>query len=234
VCRKFFLFFHRHNLWYGYTILSHVCYGDYKTGFGLTTGFIGFWYNSCLHLTNHLKHTDWCSLSRFLQWRTSLCTDPLDWVYISTATGSHLWVSRLSLHSPGTRTSCRPTHNLRTLFSLTDFTLRYDLWAVGQWVLVSSPIWVSQPVLISDDIYSFIDVGRPLWWEIGSVICISKLNCFSSVILLLALPDTDCLWSAFFTSKRHKPSHHIMVAVHGEGTDFTAAGSELYSLGTDP
>jgi hypothetical protein len=28
---------------------------------------------------------------------------------------------------------------------------------------------------------------------------------------------SDCLWSAFFTSKRQKPSHHVKVAVHGEG-----------------
>jgi hypothetical protein len=38
--------------------------------------------------------------------------------------------------------------------------------------------------------------------------------------LLLAFGSyfiSDCLWSAFFTSKRHKPSHHVKVAVHGEG-----------------
>jgi hypothetical protein len=53
-----------------------------------------------------------------------------------------------------------------------------------------------------------------------SVICISHLNCFSSVILLLAFASyfiADCLRSAFFTSKRHKPSHHVKVAVHGAG-----------------
>jgi hypothetical protein len=33
----------------------------------------------------------------------------------------------------------------------------------------------------------FVDVGRPLWQEVGSVICINHLNRFSSVILLLAL-----------------------------------------------
>jgi hypothetical protein len=27
---------------------------------------------------------------------------------------------------------------------------------------------------------------------------------------------SDCLWSAFFVSKRQKPSHHVKVAVHGE------------------
>jgi hypothetical protein len=38
--------------------------------------------------------------------------------------------------------------------------------------------------------------------------------------LLLAFANyfiSDCLWSAFFTSKRHKPFHHVKVAVHGEG-----------------
>jgi hypothetical protein len=56
--------------------------------------------------------------------------------------------------------------------------------------------------------------------RVGSVICISHLNCFTSVILLLAFASyfiSDCLWSAFFTSKKHKPSHHVKVAVHGEG-----------------
>jgi hypothetical protein len=47
------------------------------------------------------------------------------------------------------------------------------------------------------------------------------MNCFSSVILLLAFASyfiSDCPWSAFFTSKRHKPSHHVKVTVLGEGT----------------
>jgi hypothetical protein len=46
------------------------------------------------------------------------------------------------------------------------------------------------------------------------------MNCFSSVILLLAFASyfiSDYFWSAFFTSKRHKPSHHVKVAVHEEG-----------------
>jgi hypothetical protein len=48
--------------------------------------------------------------------------------------------------------------------------------------------------------------------------CINLLNCFSSVILLLAFASyfiSDCLWSAVFRSKRHEPSHHVKVAVHG-------------------
>jgi hypothetical protein len=70
------------------------------------------------------------------------------------------------------------------------------------------------------DIYCFIDVRHPLWREVGSVIYIIHLNCFSSVILLLAFASyfiSDCIWSAFFTSKRHKPSHLVKVAVHAEG-----------------
>jgi hypothetical protein len=38
-------------------------------------------------------------------------------------------------------------------------------------------------------------------------------------MLLLAFASyftSDFLWSAFFTSKRQKPSHHVKVAVHGE------------------
>jgi hypothetical protein len=65
---------------YFYVPMSHFSVQDMNIfPFGLTTGFIGFEYDSCLHLTNHLKHTDRCSLSRFLQRRTSLCTDPLHW-----------------------------------------------------------------------------------------------------------------------------------------------------------
>jgi hypothetical protein len=30
---------------------------------------------------------------------------------------------------------------------------------------------------------------------------------------------SDRLWSAFFTSKRHKPSQHVKVVVHGEGVE---------------
>jgi hypothetical protein len=64
--------------------------------------------------------------------------------------------------------------------------------------------------------------GAPFWREVGSVICISHLKCFSPVILLRAFASyvyfiSDCLWSTFFRSKRHKPSHHVKVAVHGEG-----------------
>jgi hypothetical protein len=46
--------------------------------------------------------------------------------------------------------------------------------------------------------------------------------------LLLALASyfiSDCLWSAFFTSKRHKPSHHVKVAVHGEGSSSSSSSS---------
>jgi hypothetical protein len=35
---------------------------------------------------------------------------------------------------------------------------------------------------------------------------------------------SDSLWSAFFTSKRQKPSHHVKVAFHGEGNSEMAAG----------
>jgi hypothetical protein len=48
--------------------------------------------------------------------------------------------------------------------------------------------------------------------------------------LLLAFASyfiSDCLWSALFTSKRHKPSHHVKVAVHGEGELFEERDSPL-------
>jgi hypothetical protein len=96
----------------------------------------------------------------------------------------------------------------------------YDRRSVGQSVLVSRPIWVSWPDINFCLTFTFfVDVGRPFWREVGSVICISHLNCFSSVILLLAIASyftSDCLWFAFFTSKRHKPSHHVKIAVNTE------------------
>jgi hypothetical protein len=43
----------------------------------------------------------------------------------------------------------------------------------------------------------------------GSIMCINHLNCSSWVTLLLAFASyfiSDCLWSAFFTSKRQNPT----------------------------
>jgi hypothetical protein len=42
---------------------------------------------------------------------------------------------------------------------------------------------------------------------------------------------SDCLWSAFFTLKRQKPSHDVKVAVHGEG--FTAERESQSHVTTD-
>jgi hypothetical protein len=42
---------------------------------------------------------------------------------------------------------------------------------------------------------------------------------------------SGCLWSAFFTSKKHKPSHHVKVAVHGEGVFYTVHAEAIYNKG---
>jgi hypothetical protein len=82
-----------------------------------------------------------------------------------------------------------------------------------------SPSWCRGPsgshdrILISVWHLLFCRCRAPLWREVGSVICISHLNCFSSVILLLVFASyftSDCLWPAFFTSKRHEPSDHVV------------------------
>jgi hypothetical protein len=113
---------------------------------------------------------------------------------------------------------------------------RYDRRSVGQSILgVETHLGLTtgyQWYSFLFDIYCFVDVGRPLWREIGPVICISHLNCFSSIILLLALASyfiSDCLWSAFFTSKRHTPSRHVKVAVHGEGVKEYSCVLGLYN-----
>jgi hypothetical protein len=46
--------------------------------------------------------------------------------------------------------------------------------------------------------------GPPLQYEEGLVF--SMLLAFASYFI------SDCLWFAFFTSKRQKPSHHVKVA----------------------
>jgi hypothetical protein len=44
---------------------------------------------------------------------------------------------------------------------------------------------------------------------------------------------SDCLWSAFFTSKRQKSSHHVKVAVHGEGLMERVRLYSLCKIGAD-
>jgi hypothetical protein len=75
--------------------------GDYKRrGIGLTTGFIKHSYNTWLHFTVPCKtyaHTN----------------------LLSSGAVSRVVTSQLSHNSSGPRTSCRPTHCLRTPSSLT-------------------------------------------------------------------------------------------------------------------
>jgi hypothetical protein len=49
-----------------------------------------------------------------------------------------------------------------------------------------APSGAHDQILILCDSYCFVDIGPPLWREVGSVIWFSHLNCFSSVNLLLA------------------------------------------------
>jgi hypothetical protein len=44
-----------------------------------------------------------------------------------------------------------------------------------------APFGAHDQMLITVCIYCFVDIGRPLWREVGSFICLSHLNCFSPV-----------------------------------------------------
>jgi hypothetical protein len=91
---------------------------------------------------------------------------------------------------------------------------RYNRRSAGQSVLVSRPIWVSCPNINYCLTMTILSMSGALSDERSGLS--SHLNCFSSIILLLAFASyfiSDCLWSVFFTSKRHRPSHHVKVAV---------------------
>jgi hypothetical protein len=175
----------------------------YKTGFGLTTGFIGsqsvtqLGY-SVLHFTTH---NNWVSS---LLLKTS---DPTLQPLLQPTLMASLAITILV-----TRRNSVPYWLSQSYFTTDDLSV--------------SPSWCRAPSRAHDQILItiwhllFCHLGPSLWLEVGSVICISHLDCFSSVILLLAFASyfiSDCLWSAFFKSKRHKPSHHVKGAVHGEG-----------------
>jgi hypothetical protein len=51
---------------------------------------------------------------------------------------------------------------------------QYDRQSVSQYVLVSSPIWNFWPKIFFRS-YCLVFLGRPLWREVGSVICQSLL-----------------------------------------------------------
>jgi hypothetical protein len=126
-------------------------------------------------------------------------------------------VSRLSSHWRNVKTDyvglllqCLLSSQSRSHITTEDQSVSPSWWR--------TPSGSHDPILISvwHLLFFFVDIGRPLWREVGSVICINYLNCFSSAILLLAIASyftSDCLWSAFFISKRHKPSRHVKVAV---------------------
>jgi hypothetical protein len=81
------------------------------------------------------------------------------------------------------RISCRPT-SLTLLWRLnwTDWSKSlYDRRSVDQSVLVSNPIWGSWPYINFCLTLLFCRCRAPLWREVGSVICLSHLNCFSTV-----------------------------------------------------
>jgi hypothetical protein len=99
----------------------------------------------------------------------------------------------------------------------------YDRRSVGQSVLVSSPIWVSWPDInfcLSFTVLSMSGAPSDARSGLSSVLVtwtasVQFSNFAAGLCRLLYLRR---VWSAFFTWKRHKPSHNVKVAVHGEGT----------------
>jgi hypothetical protein len=74
--------------------------------------------------------------------------------------------------------------------------------------LLLSPIGTHDHIFVL--IYNPYGIRR---WASSSV--------FPMLLACASCSISDCLWSAFFTSKRHKPSHHVKVAVHGEGDNLS-------------
>jgi hypothetical protein len=142
---------------------------DCRRGIGLSTGFIGLQ----------------CTIYSYTLYNTT--------VYFTV-------FPRPSLFSAGPRTACRP-NSLRWLFfedCLSHSKSHYDRRPVGQCVLVSSPVWGSWPD-VNYCLNCFVDIVRPLWREVGSVICLSHLNCFSSVQQICCWPSPAFDLSVFIT-----------------------------------
>jgi hypothetical protein len=98
--------------------------------------------------------------TRFFQ---TVVPSPMSYVYVLT-------VCKLDLNF---RTE--DSTQIRSL-KLLKFKLKLycDRWPVGQFVLVSGPLWIRWPDLtfLWETITFFhLHVGRPLWWEDGAVIC---------------------------------------------------------------
>jgi hypothetical protein len=150
----------------------------YKTGIGLTTRFIGS------HTVTHNYSVYTLTASQFT---IVLAESPYKYNWLSQLSHNSCWVSS------GPRTSCRP--NWLSLRLLTwDCSLNSELTTQSQSQSYFtaddqsvSKSWYQGPwsshdlIFISVDIYEycFIDYGRPLWREVGSVICHS--HCASIV-----------------------------------------------------
>jgi hypothetical protein len=119
---------------------------------------------------------------RVLDWQLRLLDHSVHFtIYYSTL---HCLPSRPSLFSAGPRTSCRPSYQLSTLYSVLNYSLITKTGCQSQSYFTTddqsvSKSWFQGPcgshdrIFISVDIYEycFIDCVRPLWREVGSVIC---------------------------------------------------------------
>jgi hypothetical protein len=147
----------------------------------------------CVHQIHTVgeEHNAWNWISTPLSWCSNLAQvlteTPLPLLF------AKLWVKYIS-NLQVSLLALRPTLLQRTgWFFATNLSLLSPIYEYPTEPTIASSGATgtqSQSHVTTDDIYCFIDVGRPLWREFGSVICNSHLNCFSSVILLLALPAT--------------------------------------------
>jgi hypothetical protein len=98
--------------------------------------------------------------------------------------------------------------------------MNYDRRSVGQSVLVSSPIWGSRPDMnyyLTVTAF-FFNVGRPLWREVGSVICLSHLNCFSTFSKFAAGPRQHSICLSVFITPGERVAQLYPQALGSSGT----------------
>jgi hypothetical protein len=84
----------------------------------------------------------------------------------------------------------------------------YDWRSVSQYVLVSSPIWDIWPEIPPPPSYCLVFLGRPLWREVGSVICqsLSLQSTTVSHYLQQIFTLTLCVFKERSRMKWHKTS----------------------------
>jgi hypothetical protein len=129
--------------------------------FGLLTGFIGLFDTACDYtLQFTITHTLVPRVTSSL---------PLLSSGFQSYTFPFLWVLELSTAPNSNSSPQLPTSSWTNCNSKSK--LCYDQCSVSQSILgVKKPPGVQDQILLLSDNQGFVDVGRPPWWEVGSVI----------------------------------------------------------------